>query len=207
MSLSEDPGRRKKTGVILGFMLLVLVIAFPAASSWLYMHPEIMTTTVMVTTTARLTATVTTTLQPMGMGDFTLPIVDNKGLTGQTLTLSSLRGRVVVLEFMEPWCPHCLSMAPIMEALHDQYADKNVIFLEVAGPWRGANPQDVAAYITKFQSGLTYVYDASGDAFSTYGVTGTPTFFILSRDGRIAATYVGETANETLTTAISQQLT
>jgi thiol-disulfide isomerase/thioredoxin len=182
------------------------VIGFGAAFGWVYINPKTMTTTVTVTTTAPPASMITTTLQPMGMGDFTLPIVDSKGLTGQTLTLSNLRGKVVVLEFMEPWCPHCQNMAPIVESLQKQYADKDVIFLEVAGPWRGASAKDVAAYILKFQSGLTYVYDASGNVLSTYGVTGTPTFFILSRNGRIAATYVGETANETLAMAISQQL-
>jgi len=206
MDLSETPqGRRNKRGVILAFVLLVLVIGLGAASGWLYTHPQVMTTTVIVTTTVSVATTVTATLQPMGMGDFTLPVVDSKGLTGQTLTLSNLRGKIIVLEFMEPWCPHCQNMAPIMEALHKQYADKNVVFLEVAGPWSGANPQDVAQYITQFKSNLTYVYD-SGDVFKKYAVTGTTTFFILTKNGAIAANYVGETTNETLATTISQQL-
>lgn len=165
-----------------------------------------MTTTVMITSTARLTATVTTTLQPMGMGDFTLPIVDSKGLTGRTLTLSDLRDKVIVLEFMEPWCRHCQNMAPIMETLHKQYANKNLVFLGVAGPWRGATPQDVAVYINQFKSNLTYVYDSSGAVFNQYRITGTPTFLILSKNGGIAATYVGETTYETLATIISKQL-
>lgn len=63
--------------------------------------------------------------------DFTLPIVATSGLTGHSLALSSLRGTVVLLEFMEPWCPHCQSMAPVLKQLYEKYP--NVIVLSVAG--------------------------------------------------------------------------
>jgi len=44
--------------------------------------------------------------------DFTLPIINDRGLTGENLTLSNLRGRPVFLDFVFEWCPHCNRMTP-----------------------------------------------------------------------------------------------
>ena len=148
-----------------------------------------------------------TALQPIGSGDFALPVVDAKGQTNQTLTLSGLRGRVIVLEFMEPWCPHSQKMEPIMEILYKEYVDKGVVFVSVAGPYRNVTATNVSYFITRYNSTLTYVYDSSGKIFDMYQVTSIPTFFILSKSGEITATYVGDsTPQATLANAISQQL-
>ncbi|HMK84086.1 MAG TPA: TlpA disulfide reductase family protein [Candidatus Bathyarchaeia archaeon] len=114
--------------------------------------------------------------------DFTLPVVGPNGRTGQSITLSSLRGKVVFIEFMEPWCPHCQSMAPIVEDLHKQYGS-NVTFISVAGPWQGATIDDTSNFIRTYSSSWTYVYDSSGSVMNTFGVEATPTFVIIGRDG------------------------
>ena len=143
--------------------------------------------------------------------DFTLPEIDRNGLTGRQVSLSSFRGKVVLLEFMEPWCGHCQKMMPALESLHNQFGPQNVVFLSVAGPWndpstgRPTSAEDVAKFIGDYQSNLIYVYDGSGTVFSTYGVKGTPTFFILGKDGSIGPRYEGEVSPETLAADISRQ--
>lgn len=148
------------------------------------------------------TSTQTTGSVGPGGLDFTLPVVSSAGLTGQTLTLSSFRGKVVLLEFMEPWCPHCQDMAPVLAKLYTQYGS-NVVFLSVAGPWQGATAQDAAKFIRDYGSSWSYVYDASGSVVSEFGVNATPTFFIIGKDGSIAATYQGEQSFETLAAGLS----
>ena len=63
--------------------------------------------------------------------DFKLPIIGPNGPTGDSLSLSSLQGKIVVLEFMEPSCPHCQTMAPVLEQLHQKYGG-NVTFVSFA---------------------------------------------------------------------------
>jgi cytochrome c-type biogenesis protein len=136
--------------------------------------------------------------------DFTLPVVDRSGLTGQMITLSSFRGKVVLLEFMEPWCPHCQNMAPVVETLYRQYGSQNVIFLSIAGPWNGATANDAAQFIRIYQCTWTYVYEASNSIFTTYGVTGTPTFVLIAKNGQIAQVYNNLTPETTANTLAAE---
>jgi cytochrome c-type biogenesis protein len=134
----------------------------------------------------------TTTTSASGAPDFTLPVVGPNGLTGQKVSLSSFRGKVVFLEFMEPWCSFCKSMAPVLENLYQQYGPQNVVFLSVSGPWNGASADDAARFIRDYHSSFVYVYDSSGSTFNAYGVQATPTFFLIDKNGQIARTYQGE---------------
>ncbi len=143
----------------------------------------------------------------MGAGapDFTLPVVGPNGLTGQTVTLSSFRDKVVLLEFMEPWCPHCQNMAPIIEQLNGQYGS-DVVFISVSGPWNGATADGTAKFILSYGSTWTYVYDSSGTVFSGYGVNSTPTFYVIGTDGSIANTFTGEQSYEALAASLTSAL-
>jgi thiol-disulfide isomerase/thioredoxin len=139
-----------------------------------------------------------TTTRTSGIPDFTLPVVGPNGLTGQKVTLSSFRGKVVLLEFMVPWCVHCQNMAPVLEQLYQQYGPQNVVFISVSGSWNGASANDAAQFIQRYHSSWIYVYDSSNGVFNTYGVDSSPTFFIITKNGEIAGTYSGQVAYDTL---------
>jgi len=141
-------------------------------------------------------AQTTETLQ-IGKGNFTLPIVNRNGLTGKYLTLSDYLGKVIVLEFMSPWCPPCQKTVPIMESLYNQFAPQGAVFIAVAEPLGG----DAASHyrnvtMTEFFSNhttsLTYVIDHSGWLTGNmYGVQSVPTLFIISKAGSIVTSYMG----------------
>jgi len=146
--------------------------------------------------------------------DFTLPVVGANGLTGGSISLSSYRGKVVFLEFMEPWCPHCQHMAPVLEDMYAKYYQNNanVTFISVAGPWNGpdgnpASASDAAKFISTYGTGWTYVYDSSGSVMNNaYGVNSTPTFFIISKSGAVLTSFQGEEPENTLTAAINSAI-
>ena len=149
-----------------------------------------------------LSNSVTTSISGLAP-DFTLPVVGPNGLTGQTVTLSSFRGKVVLLEFMEPWCPHCQDMSPILAGLYTQYGKGNVVFLSVAGSWDGATANDAANFISKYGTGWIFVFDSSGTIFNEYGVNSTPTFYIINTDGTVSSNLVGEQSSSGLAGALS----
>jgi len=166
------------------------------------------------TSSSSLTNSVSTTISQSGLApdlNVPLPVVCSStsncpsGLTGQSLTLASLKGKVVLLEFMEPWCPHCQHMAPVLESLYAQYGKQNVVFVSVAGPWNGATASDAANFISQYGgSSWYYVYDSSGTIFSDYGVNSTPTFFILSPNGSVVTTLNGEQTADALSGALTE---
>jgi thiol-disulfide isomerase/thioredoxin len=129
---------------------------------------------------------------PVTVTDFTLPEVSASGLTGRQVSLSQFYGKVIVLQFMVPWCPHCQNMAPILRQLYSQYGPDGVVFITVSGSWSGATAGDAANFIKQYGSQWTYLYDSSGTAFNQYGVTSTPTLFIISKSKTIANTLGGE---------------
>lgn len=138
--------------------------------------------------------------------DFVLPVVDSNGLTGETVTLSLLRGRAVLLEFMEPWCPHCQDVARVLSNLNQRYQGQNVVFLSVSGPYNGATANDAARFIRDYGSSWTYSFDSSGAVFNAYGVNGFPTFVIVGRGGLIVTRLMGEQPEPALASAIAQAL-
>jgi cytochrome c-type biogenesis protein len=175
---------------------IIIIIAVWAVYSFTQPAPATSTSlSVTYSSTASLT-------QLGGAPDFTLPVVGPNGPTGQTVSLSSMRGKVVLLEFMEPWCPHCQNMAPVLESIHSKYG-ANVTFITVAGPWNGATANDAANFIHSYGTSWVYVYDSSGNVFSNYGVNSTPTFFIVGRDGSIVSNFTGEQSSATLASALS----
>jgi thiol-disulfide isomerase/thioredoxin len=175
---------------------VIIIIAVWAVYSFTQPAPTSSTLSVTYSSTPTLT-------QSSAAPDFTLPVVGANGLTGQSLTLSSLRGKVVLVEFMEPWCPHCQNMAPVLDSLNAKFGGGNVTFVSVAGPWNGATANDAASFIHNYGTSWVYVYDSSGTVFNNFGVNSTPTFFIIGRDGSILSNFTGEQSAETLSGALS----
>lgn len=111
---------------------------------------------------------------------FSLRRLDGDG----SVSLRSLRGKTVVLNFFASWCDPCKREAPELEKLWRQYRGKNVVVLGVdTGP-------DAKADGRRFVSahGLTYpiVFDPNAlVASSSYAVPGLPATFVLDARGRI----------------------
>lgn len=139
--------------------------------------------------------------------DFELGVVGPNGLSGETVRLSSFRGSVVFLQFMESWCPNCRWIAPVIETIREDYGPKGVVFISVAGTHNGANAESTAVFIREYQTQWTYVLDSDNSVSSKYGVEATPTFFIIDRNGVVVNTYKGAAiTTQVLTSALDAAL-
>lgn len=116
--------------------------------------------------------------------EFALPRLDADG----TLSLSSLRGRVVVINFWSSWCVPCRDEAPALEASWQRYRERGVVFV-------GVNVQDLVPQAMKFlaETGATYpnVRDKDNSVYRAYGLTGVPETFFVDRGGRIVKKFPG----------------
>lgn len=117
--------------------------------------------------------------------DFKLP-----GLDGQTISLSSLRGKVVFLNVWATWCPPCREEMPSIEALYEKFkGDKDFVVLAVSQDSDGRAP--VASYVEKHGLKFDVLLDPENQVGEAYDVSGIPETFIIDQHGRIVAHHVG----------------
>src|SRR6266704_1542837 len=135
--------------------------------------------------------------------DFTLPTSDSG-----SLTLSSLRGRPVFLEFMDIDCPHCINEArDVLPLLFQNYSSR-VAFLSVDVNFIGAadTVDRVTAFKTTYGTNWPYAMD-SGSVTLAYHVDSTPTMYVLDRNGVVAVpVIIGESPYATLAAALDRAL-
>jgi thiol-disulfide isomerase/thioredoxin len=115
--------------------------------------------------------------------DFTL-----KDLAGTEVSLASLKGKVIVLDFWATWCGPCKAAMPVIQKLHDDYAAKGVAVLGV-NTWE-QNQKAVKNYIESKK--YTYPCLLDGDKLAeAYGVPGIPTLVVIGKDGKVVLTEIG----------------
>jgi peroxiredoxin len=119
--------------------------------------------------------------------NFSLPALD-----GKTYSLADQKGKVVVLEFMATWCPHCQDDAPMMNQLDAAYKDKGVQILGINATPRGHDNESPAKMDDlkwfKDNYGVTFplLFDQPLQSAKDYGVTGYPTIYVIDQQGNVS---------------------
>lgn len=112
-------------------------------------------------------------------------------LNGERVTLASLRGKVVMVNFWATSCTTCVKEMPEMVATYRQYHAQGLDFIAVAMHY---DPTD---YVVNFaqtrQLPFRVALDSDGSAAKAFGdVQLTPTTFVIDKEGKIIKQYVGE---------------
>lgn len=115
--------------------------------------------------------------------DFTL-----KGFDGRTLTLSELRGQVVVINFWASWCPPCREEAAYLEQTWRKYKDRGVMFIGVDYV---DTDKEAIAYIEEFD--ITYLNgpDIGTRISQAYNIQGVPETFYVDKKGQLRGVHIG----------------
>ena len=114
--------------------------------------------------------------------DFTLPDVD-----GNPVSLSSFRGKYVLVDFWAAWCPDCRKENPNIVAAWNKYKDKNFAVLGVS---LDRNRDQWLAAIEKDGLKWTQVSDLkywNSDAAVLYCIRWIPMSFLINPEGKIVS--------------------
>lgn len=111
-------------------------------------------------------------------------------LDGTTVSLASLRGKVVFLNVWATWCEPCREEMPSMETLYDDFKNnKDFVMLAASQDTKGRAA--VAPYVAKNGYRFTILLDPENKISETYDVSGVPETFIIDRKGQIVAHHMG----------------
>ncbi len=133
--------------------------------------------------------------------DFTVEMFD-----GEKITLSSLRGKVVLLNFWATWCPPCRQeLARVQTDIIDRFQGRNFVFLPVS---RGETRDAVAAFRDKQGYAFPMGLDPEQHIYGLYASNYIPRNFLIDAGGKVVLATVGYEPEEfdTLAAAIEQIL-
>ena len=110
------------------------------------------------------------------------------------LTLKSLHGRVVLIEFWTFACYNCLNTLPTVKKWDAQYRDKGLTIIGVHTPETDLerNEVDLKREITELGIKYPVVTDNDYSTWKAYRVEAWPTLFLLDKQGRVRWMHVGE---------------
>lgn len=116
-------------------------------------------------------------------------------LEGEVVSLDSLRGSPVVLNFWATWCVPCLQEHPVLLQGASRYKGRGVVFL---GLLYGDEPEKATAYLEKHGAAYPTLLDPGQRTAIDYGVGGVPETFFLDREGRIVRKVSGPLSPDVL---------
>lgn len=126
------------------------------------------------------------------------PNVTFKDLQGNSVPLSSWKGKVVLVNFWATWCDPCRVEIPWLIDFQQKYSSKGFTMLGVAMDDDGAKVvqpfiQKITFDVNGHQMLMNYpIVIGSDDIADKFGgLIGFPTSFLITRDGKIAKKYMG----------------
>lgn len=118
------------------------------------------------------------------------PQIAVAALDGRKITLDSLRGKVVLLNFWATSCPSCIKEMPDLAAMHQKFHARGFETVAVAMSY------DPPAYVRQFSEKnalpFTVALDTDGSAAQAFNARVTPTTFIIDKQGQVAQRIVGD---------------
>ncbi len=121
---------------------------------------------------------------------FLAPDFALQNMQGQTVRLSDLRGKVVLLNLWASWCPPCQAEMPAMQNTYAIYASQGFTVLAVDTTYQDEKTAALA-FVTQRSLTFPVLFDLDGSVSRAYQVRSMPTSFFIDRQGVIRQVVIG----------------
>ena len=112
-----------------------------------------------------------------------------KDLNGKEVEMKHFKGKVVFLNFWATWCGPCKEEMPSMEALCQQFKEKDFTFLTISVDYGGGKA--VKEFLDKHRYTFLVLLDPKGESLDLYDVKGIPTTIIIDKKGAMIGKAIG----------------
>jgi thiol-disulfide isomerase/thioredoxin len=128
-----------------------------------------------------------TSAPAVGVGDAAPPFALTTA-SGETVSLATLRGRVVYVDFWASWCGPCRRSFPWMNEMQQKYGARG---LTIVGINVDKKRSDAERFLQQTPAAFTIVYDEPGVTPAAYVVKGMPSSYLVDAQGNVSAVEVG----------------
>ncbi|MGO9411407.1 MAG: peroxiredoxin family protein [Spirochaetia bacterium] len=112
-------------------------------------------------------------------------------LSGNSVSLTSLRGRVVVVNFWATWCPPCRAELPALADFARGQGAAGAVLLSVNQTSTETSEEAVRAFVKKYEIVTDVLLDGTGAAARAWDVQAYPSTFVVDPKGRVSAKRTG----------------
>jgi thiol-disulfide isomerase/thioredoxin len=123
------------------------------------------------------------------------PHFNAKSTSGETFSNTSIKGKVVLLEFWTTWCGYCKEEAPFVEKISREFTDKDLIVLAINV---GESKKTVKKYLERYPRTCRIVLTEDTNLAAMYAATAYPIYVVIDREGNIAGTQRGAAGEDAL---------
>jgi cytochrome c biogenesis protein CcmG/thiol:disulfide interchange protein DsbE len=133
--------------------------------------------------------------------DFTL-----EEISGETFTLSDLRGSAVVVNLWASWCPPCRGEMPALQQVYEKYRDRGLEILAVNTTYQDREAE-ARAFVDELGLSFPILLERTGDMARGYQLRAMPSTFFIDKEGVIRKVILGGPMSDaTLQTAVEELL-
>lgn len=104
------------------------------------------------------------------------------------ISLASLKGKVVYVDFWASWCGPCRQSFPFMNQLQSRYGEQG---FEIVAINLDARRDEADKFLAEVPAHFKVAFDAKGDSAMRFEVKGMPSSYLIGRDGKVLVAHKG----------------
>jgi thiol-disulfide isomerase/thioredoxin len=117
------------------------------------------------------------------------PELTVKDIEGNPITLASLKGKTVLLDFWTTWCPPCRADAPALDKLYSKYGGKDLVIVGISV---SEDRVIVEKFLKEHPHSFSVVLTTENEMPRPYQIGIFPTYIVINGDGTVASASEGE---------------